>query len=67
MIKRQLKTLLFLAFAAVAWQGASAQRLRREAEKRAKEGPKRDQDRNRQQNDNNSNFNAAGGMFNNFR
>ena len=25
MIKRQLKTLLFLAFAAVAWQGASAQ------------------------------------------
>ena len=44
-----------------------AQRLRREAEKRAKEGPKRDQDRNRQQNDNNSNFNAAGGMFNNFR
>ena len=44
-----------------------SQRLRREAEKRAKEGPKRDQDRNRQQNDNNSNFNAAGGMFNNFR
>ena len=43
-----------------------SQRLR-EAEKRAKEGPKRDQDRNRQQNDNNSNFNAAGGMFNNFR
>ena len=44
-----------------------SQRLRREAEKRAEEGPKRDQDRNRQQNDNNSNVNAAGGMFNNFR
>ena len=48
-------------------QQAERERLRREAEKRAKEGPKRDQDRNRQQNDNNSNFNAAGGMFNNFR
>ena len=44
-----------------------SQRLRREAENRAKEGPKRDQDRNRQQTANNSNFNAAGGMFNNFR
>ena len=43
-----------------------AQRLRREEEKRAKEGPKKNQqDRDRQQQ--NSNFNSAGGMFNNFR
>ena len=39
---------------------------RREAEKRAKEGPKRD-DRNRQQNNSNANFNSAGSMFNTFR
>ena len=45
-----------------------AQRLRREEEKRAKEGPKKNQqDRERQQQQQNSNFNSAGGMFNNFR
>ena len=43
-----------------------AQRLRREEEKRLKEGPKKNrQEQERQQQ--NSNFNAAGGMFNNFR
>ena len=45
-----------------------AQRLRREEEKRLKEGPKKNQqDRERQQQQQNSNFNSAGGMFNNFR
>ena len=45
-----------------------SQRLRREEEKRAKEGPKKNQqDRDRQQQNNNSNFNSAGSMFNNFR
>ena len=43
-----------------------AQRLRREEEKRLKEGRKQNrQEQERQQQ--NSNFNAAGGMFNNFR
>ena len=45
-----------------------AQRLRREEEKRLKEGPKKNQQaRERPQQQQNSNFNSAGGMFNNFR
>ncbi|WP_417014635.1 Ig-like domain-containing protein [Alistipes sp.] len=42
------------------------QRLRREAEKRAKEGPQRKQQQ-QQQNMNNSSFGSAGSMFSNFR
>ena len=41
-----------------------AQRLRREAEKRAKEGPKQQENR---QDMNNSSFGSAGSMFSNFR
>ncbi len=44
------------------------QRLRREAEKRAKEGPKQNQNRNQNQNQNmNSSFGSAGSMFNSIR
>ena len=44
------------------------QRLRREAEKRAKEGPKQKQNQNRNQNQNmNSSFGSAGSMFNSIR
>ena len=42
------------------------QRLRREAEKRAKEGPKQNQNRNQNQNMNSS-FGSAGSMFNSIR
>ena len=42
-----------------------SQRLRREAEKRAKEGPQRQQED--RQNMNNSSFGSAGSMFSNFR
>ena len=44
-----------------------AQRLRREEEKRLKEGPKKNRQEQERQQQNNSNFNAAGSMFNNFR
>ena len=45
-----------------------AQRLRREAEKRAKEGPKRDDRHEREENQRfNNSMNATGGMFSNFR
>ena len=44
-----------------------AQRLRREEEKRLKEGPKKNRQEQERQQQNNSNFNSAGSMFNNFR
>ena len=48
--------------------GREMQRLRREAEKRAKEGPKQNQNRNQSQNQNmNSSFGSAGSMFNSIR
>ena len=43
------------------------QRLRREAERNAKEGPKRDSDRNGSDNRSTGSFNATGGMFDRFR
>ena len=44
------------------------QRVRREAEKRAKEPKKKNDDRDRQQQNNtNNSFNSTGGMFSNFR
>jgi len=46
------------------------QRLRREAEKAAKEGPKNRNDRDRNRNNNrqsSGSFNATGGMFDRFR
>lgn len=44
-----------------------SQRLIREAEKRAKEAPKKNAQQQQQQNSGNNTFNATGGMFNNLR